>query len=66
MNEIITYFPEINQKQIKKFQDTQVVKEFLDAIETKQIKEIYWCGGEPLMWDIHWNSMQKIIDLECN
>ena len=52
------------REQIKKFQDTQVVKEFIDAVETKTIKEIYWCGGEPLMWDIHWNSMQKIIDLE--
>jgi sulfatase maturation enzyme AslB (radical SAM superfamily) len=52
------------REQIKKFQDTQVVKEFIDAVETKTIKEIYWCGGEPLMWDIHWNSMQKIIDLK--
>ena len=51
------------REQIKKFQDTQVVKEFLDAIETKQIKEIYWCGGEPLMWDIHWKAMERIIEL---
>jgi hypothetical protein len=51
------------KEQIKKFQDTQVVKEFTDAIETKRIKEIYWCGGEPLMWDIHWESMKRIIDL---
>ena len=51
------------REQIKKFQDTQVVKEFMDAVETKQIKEIYWCGGEPLMWDIHWDSMKRIIDL---
>jgi organic radical activating enzyme len=52
------------REQIKKFQDTQVVKEFTDAVETKKIKEIYWCGGEPLMWDIHWESMKRIIDLE--
>jgi hypothetical protein len=51
------------REQIKQFQDTQVVKEFTDAVETKQIKEIYWCGGEPLMWDIHWDSMKRIIDL---
>jgi hypothetical protein len=51
------------KEQIKKFQDTQVVKEFTDAVETKRIKEIYWCGGEPLMWDIHWESMKRIIDL---
>lgn len=51
------------REQIKLFQDTQVVKEFTDAVEKKVIKEIYWCGGEPLMWDIHWESMQRIIDL---
>ena len=51
------------REQIKQFQDTQVVKEFTDAVENKIIKEIYWCGGEPLMWDIHWESMKRIIDL---
>ena len=51
------------REQIKQFQDTQVIQEFMDAIESKTIKEIYWCGGEPLMWDIHWTAMQRIIDL---
>jgi len=51
------------KEQIIKFQDTQVVQEFVEAVETKRIKEIYWCGGEPLMWDIHWNAMQRIIEL---
>jgi len=51
------------REQIKQFQDTEVVKEFTDAVENKIIKEIYWCGGEPLMWDIHWESMKRIIDL---
>lgn len=51
------------REQIKEFQDKQVVEEFTNAIETKRIKEIYWCGGEPLMWEIHWNSMKRIIDL---
>jgi len=51
------------REQIKKFQDTQVVEEFTSAVETKTIKEIYWCGGEPLMWDIHWTAMQRIIEL---
>ena len=45
------------------FQDTQVVKEFVDAVETKTVKEIYWCGGEPLMWEMHWKAMQRIIEL---
>jgi hypothetical protein len=51
------------REQIIKFQDTQVVQEFVDAVETKTIKEIYWCGGEPLMWDMHWKAMERIIEL---
>ena len=51
------------REQIMKFQDTQVVQEFVEAVETKRIKEIYWCGGEPLMWDMHWKAMQRIIEL---
>jgi hypothetical protein len=51
------------REQITKFQDTQVVQEFVEAVETKRIKEIYWCGGEPLMWDMHWTAMQRIIEL---
>jgi hypothetical protein len=51
------------REQITKFQDTQVVQEFVEAVETKRIKEIYWCGGEPLMWDMHWKAMQRIIEL---
>ncbi len=51
------------REQIIKFQDTQVVQEFVEAVETKRIKEIYWCGGEPLMWEMHWKAMQRIIEL---
>jgi len=51
------------REQIIKFQDTQVVQEFVEAVETKRIKEIYWCGGEPLMWDMHWKAMQRILEL---
>jgi len=51
------------REQIKQFQDTQVVDEFMESIENKTIKEIYWCGGEPLMWEIHWTAMKRIIDL---
>tara|TARA_X000001388_G_scaffold36357_1_gene25699 strand:- start:3782 stop:5071 length:1290 start_codon:yes stop_codon:yes gene_type:complete len=51
------------REQIKSFQDTQVVNEFMHGVENQTIREIYWCGGEPLMWDIHWTAMQRIIDL---
>jgi len=51
------------REQIKQFQDTQIVKEFMNAVEDRSIEEIYWVGGEPLMWDIHWDSMSRIIKL---
>ena len=49
--------------EIQKFHDSQVIKEFTDAIEDKRITEFYWCGGEPLMWKIHWTAMQRVLDL---
>jgi hypothetical protein len=54
--------PEVNQ-QIEQFTDQVIVKEFLDAVENKTIEEIYWVGGEPLMWDIHWTAMKRIVEL---
>jgi organic radical activating enzyme len=51
------------KEQLQKFHDQQVVKEFMEAIENKTIKEFYWCGGEPLMWKIHWEAMQRVVDL---
>jgi len=49
--------------EIEKFHDIVVVEEFKTAVENKTIKEIYWCGGEPLMWKIHWESMKRILEL---
>jgi len=49
--------------QLQRFNDQHVVKEFLDAIENKRVKEFYWCGGEPLMWKIHWTAMQRVVEL---
>ena len=51
------------KEQLQKFHDQAVVKEFLEAVENKTIKEFYWCGGEPLMWKIHWEAMQRVVDL---
>jgi hypothetical protein len=39
------------------------VKEFTEAVEEKRITELYWCGGEPLMWKIHWEAMKRIVEL---
>jgi len=54
--------PEIRQ-QITKFQDTQIEAEFSRAVEAHSVEEIYWVGGEPLMYEQHWRYMQRIIEL---
>lgn len=54
--------PEIKQ-QISKFQDTQIEAEFAQAVEEHRVEEIYWVGGEPLMYEQHWRYMKRIIEL---
>jgi hypothetical protein len=54
--------PEV-KKQIEKFQDTQIEAEFSQAVEEHRVEEIYWVGGEPLMYEQHWKYMQRIIEL---
>tara|TARA_A100001015_G_scaffold237549_1_gene270180 strand:- start:709 stop:2052 length:1344 start_codon:yes stop_codon:yes gene_type:complete len=51
------------KEQLEKFHDQQIVKEFTDAIEQRRVTELYWCGGEPLMWKIHWEAMKRILEL---
>ena len=51
------------KEQIEKFHDQEIVKEFTKAVEDKRISELYWCGGEPLMWKIHWTAMERIKEL---
>jgi hypothetical protein len=54
--------PEIKE-QIIKFQDTQVEQEFAQAVEEHRVEEVYWVGGEPLMYEQHWKYMRRIIEL---
>ena len=54
--------PEVRQ-QITQFQDTQIEAEFSAAVENHSVEEIYWVGGEPLMYEQHWRYMQRIIEL---
>jgi hypothetical protein len=54
--------PEIKQ-QIEQFQTTQVEAEFAAAVEDHRVEEVYWVGGEPLMYEQHWRYMQRIIEL---
>lgn len=54
--------PEI-RTEISKFQDNQIEQEFSDAVEQHRIEEVYWVGGEPLMYEQHWRYMQRIVEL---
>jgi hypothetical protein len=54
--------PEV-RKQISQFQDTQIESEFAEAVEQHRVEEIYWVGGEPLMYEQHWRYMKRIVEL---
>ena len=54
--------PEVRQ-QITAFQDSQIEAEFAQAVEENRVEEVYWVGGEPLMYEQHWRYMQRIIEL---
>lgn len=54
--------PDIRAK-IKDFQVTQINEEFAKAVEEHRVEEIYWVGGEPLMFEEHWRYMKRIVEL---
>ena len=54
--------PEIKEK-ITAFQDSQIEAEFALAVEEHRVEEVYWVGGEPLMYEQHWRYMRRIIEL---
>ena len=54
--------PEV-KKQIEKFQDSEIEAEFSQAVEEHRVEEVYWVGGEPLMYEQHWRYMKRIIEL---
>jgi hypothetical protein len=51
------------REQISRFQDTQIEQEFAEAVEQHAVEEVYWVGGEPLMYEQHWRYMRRIIEL---
>lgn len=53
--------PEVRQE-ISAFQDTVIEQEFAAAVERGDVEEIYWVGGEPLMYEQHWRYMRRIIE----
>jgi hypothetical protein len=48
---------------ISAFQDNQVEAEFSAAVESHRVEEVYWVGGEPLMYEQHWRYMKRIVEL---
>jgi|TARA_B100000287_G_scaffold422516_1_gene464579 hypothetical protein len=50
-----------NREKIKKFTKDTVEEEFLDAVNRGIVEEIYWVGGEPLSWPIHWKVMKQMV-----
>jgi organic radical activating enzyme len=54
--------PDVREK-ITEFQDTQIEAEFAQAVEEHRVEEVYWVGGEPLMYEQHWRYMKRIIEL---
>ena len=49
--------------QIKDFQENQIEAEFAAAVERHTVEEVYWVGGEPLMYEQHWRYMKRIVEL---
>ena len=51
------------RQQIQQFSGHQVEAEFSSAVESHRVEEVYWVGGEPLMYEQHWRYMKRIIEL---
>lgn len=43
------------------FQKTVVEPEFRDAVSRGIVEEMYWVGGEPLMYDVHWWALEEML-----
>ena len=54
--------PEVKQA-ITQFQDSVIEQEFAQAVEQHRVEEVYWVGGEPLMYEQHWRYMKRIVEL---
>lgn len=51
------------RQQITHFQEDTVEREFAAAVEGHSVEEVYWVGGEPLMYEQHWRYMKRIVEL---
>ena len=53
--------PAVREK-ITQFQDQQIEAEFAQAVTEHRVEEVYWVGGEPLMYEQHWRYMKQIVE----
>jgi organic radical activating enzyme len=51
-----------NKIKIENFQSTVAENELWQAVKNNTIEEIYWVGGEPLMYEIHWDIMKYLVE----
>lgn len=51
-----------NKIKIEDFQTSVAENELWESVNNKSIEEIYWVGGEPLMYDIHWKVMKHLVE----
>ena len=51
-----------NKDLIETFQREVAEQELWARVKDKTIEEIYWVGGEPLMYDIHWEVMTYLVE----
>ena len=56
------FYNKVNQEKFKKFRTEVAEAELWRAVHDGTIEEIYWVGGEPLMWDIHWDVMKYLVE----
>lgn len=53
--------PEVREK-MDAFQIDVVEPEFRSAVDRGIVEEIYWVGGEPLMYEIHWETLERMVE----
>lgn len=51
------------RSEMRRWQTDAAEKEFGSAIRNGTVEEIYWVGGEPLMYEQHWEYMRTIVDM---
>ena len=51
-----------NKKKMDEFVINIAEPEFEEAITDRRLREIYWVGGEPLMYPQHWKYMKMLTD----